>query len=302
MGDELEKIALLGRLWNAGPNWGRALGALGGAGAGAGIGYLRAPDEESRLPSALGHAAVGAGLGLAGGQFMTRAGLQQASRFGQRQLHGFTGKLPGHGFRESLSVKGPERIEALKKMKWTLPEQVPEHVQGKVTEKAVRGAIQAAETGAQQEQGRIMGPILRSSLAQRIRESRPYAWHTRQRLQSALAQQQLAEAGLTSIPGSLKAYIAGSPETGLGRAGLLAANLRAPGLVTGAGLPLLFAAPSAVEAVQERDVRPLIRGVGEGAATVAMGGLPMIPMMATGDLVSRGLGTALRTPVREVQS
>jgi len=288
MGDELEKIALLGRLWRANQWWGRGAGAALGAGVGAGVGYVRAPDDGSgKAPSMIGHALLGAGAGALGGQFATRAGTQQAKRVGQRQLHGFTGKLPGHGFRESFSVTKPERIKALKEMKWGLPEELPAYGPGgKPTEEAVRQAVAKARAKAQEG-----GFISRSGLAQRIRESKPYEWWTRQRLQGDVAQQQLAEAGMTSLPGTLKGYLTGTPE--LTRRGALLANLRAPGVVLGAGIPLAASLPSAMESVEQRDVRPLIRSMGENVAYTALGGLPAAPMMVAGDLISRGMNRAL---------
>lgn len=109
---------------------GRLLTSGGMSAAGAGLGAATG-EEGTRGRRAVAGAMLGGLGGLGVGQFVTRAGRQQALRTGQRQLHSMTGYLPGRGiigrgpegtkwYRLGQKGAGPsrkERMRALEKMK-----------------------------------------------------------------------------------------------------------------------------------------------------------------------------------------
>jgi len=73
---------------------GRLAGSALGAGAGAGVGYATGDTPEERKRRAIGGAVLGGAAGLVPGQFMSRAGRQQAEKTLHRQIYGITGKVP----------------------------------------------------------------------------------------------------------------------------------------------------------------------------------------------------------------
>jgi hypothetical protein len=73
---------------------GRAAGMAGTSALGAGAGYVSGDTPEEKKRRAIGGAVIGGAAGLIPGQFLSRAGRQQAERFGQRQVYSLTGIAP----------------------------------------------------------------------------------------------------------------------------------------------------------------------------------------------------------------
>ena len=291
--DEMEKIALS----PAGTAWaGRLIGAGVGAAAGGLAGRATAEPDQKALGTVRG-AMLGAGAGLLGGQFATKAGLGQAQRFGQRQLHSMTGYLPGRGLlgraekgsakwyqlgtpakKQHLlgapieSMTSGQRVSALKEMGWHVPEQA--------TKKGIREAAEK-ET----REGKVTG-----LLPKRVQE-----FLTNRRTAARVAQRRIAEEGMTSVPGLVRGYMGKSP----GKISPLEAarlNLAAPGVAMGVGIPLTMTAQSAGEYAQTGDEAALARGLASNVGYAAGAGLPMLAAMGlgsaaggAGELVGRGV-------------
>lgn len=272
--DELEKIAL-------GAGAGRAIGGLLGAGIGGTAGYYTAPPDQ-RATKAIKGALVGGLAGVAGGQAATKAGRTQIGQFAQRQAHGLTGYMgKGTGWRgQKFKPQAGEsmqeaRVRALKGMGWKVPKKVETTGVGKITptEGAVERAVAKKKTGP-------VSKLWRGGRADKLL--------TKQKLRSEAAQRMLAEEGLTSLPGLAKGYATGTKN--LGRAGVLKANLLAPGAALGVGLPVAFAAPGVAEGVQKRDIRPAARSIVESAGYSLGGGLPMVAALGLGTGISTAAG------------
>ena len=280
--DALEKTAI------SVANIGRLVGGTLGAGGGAATGYATAPPEQ-RTAGAIKGALIGGVGGLAIGQSATAMGRRQVQQFGQRQLHGATGYLPGRGIlgNKGGPMTGEQRVKALQDIGWTLPKKKVETVaKGSLT--PTKGAV----TQAIEDKG--PGGII----TKHFRGGKIDKFLTKQRLRSDAAKQQLAEEGLTSLPGVIKGYATGG---NLGRAGVLKANLLAPGVVAGTTLPAAFAAPGIVQGVQERDPRIAAKAVADSASYSLFGGLPLLTGMAAATGLSAGAGRLIGTRQPQAQ-
>lgn len=255
--DEMEKIAVFGALWRS-PAWaGRLVGSGVGAATGAGAGVATAQRPEDRTGRAIGGALLGGLAGLAPAQFITRKGVGQASGFGQRQLHGLTGWLPGHGLKtKNLTPKA--RKDALEKMEWNIP------------------------TGRSAEE--IQKDMIQWLPGKKFRAKR--------RAASEAHQQKLIDVGATSLPGLAKGYVLG-PGKGMTRAQLLKSNILAPGVTLGVGLPAALTAPGVVESVKTKDPRHAVRSAVESAGYMVGGGLPLGAAAGVGTGVGALVGKVL---------
>jgi len=287
--DELEKIAL----GPAGAAWaGRLVGAGLGAAAGGAAGRATADPEQKTLGTVRG-ALLGAGAGLLGGQFATKAGRGQAQRFGQRQLHGATGYLPGRGllgraakgkakwYQLGKPMKGKltteQRLKGLKEMKWDLPKQK--------TERGIRSAAKRETEGG----------MLMQDMPKSVQD-----FVANRRAASRISQKGLAEEGMTSIPGLVRGYLRGGVSGKLTPLQAAKMNLTAPGLAMGVGLPLAFTGQSVAEYANTGDEAALAKNLASNVGFAAGGGLPMAAAMglgsatgAIGGLVGKGSQMAL---------
>lgn len=273
--DELEKIAGvsagLGRLGGA------AIGSLAG-------GLIGSQTGQDPTAGAVRGALLGGVGGFAGGQFLTRAGQRQAQRFGQRQLHGVTGYMPGRGLVGRgpegtawyrLGKKGPaltksQRADKLKQMKWTMP------TREELTEAGQRSAMGG---------GTVMGPITRA-LSKTETGDKLVGAAARHKARVAQAQQQVIDSGMTSIPGAVRAYAGRTP--GITPWQAAKANLLAPGVAMGIGLPAASMAQTGVDYARTGDESALGRGIAENVGFGLIGGVPMLPSMLAGSLIGRG--------------
>lgn len=250
------------RFWGANPWLGRGLGMAGGAATGGGVGYVTAKDEASRPASVIQGAMIGAGVGALGGQFATARGVTQAKHFGQRQLHGATGYLPEHGLFGTKNMPAnavaarATRTSALKDMGFHVPE------------------VKSVE----EYRKNLTAPWLFGGARAKLYRARDQAQRT------------LVEENMTNLPGVARGYVA--PREGLRRRDVLKANLLAQGGL-GLGAGALFAAPSVVSAVQQRDPKEGVRALVENAPYMLASAIPVAPMMAAGSLLSAGVGRVL---------
>lgn len=266
--DELEKIALAA-------GWGRAIGALGGAATGATYGATSSPDQP--ITGALKGALVGGAVGLAGGQLATAQGQRQIQRFGQRQLHGATGYLPGRGIfgtgasgtkwyqrGKKVDLTPEQRVGGLEQMKWDLPKGKTREEMRDIAEKDLSGGI----------------------VSKYLPESVRKFWANR-RSAAEVSRKRLAEEGMTNIPGVVKGYLGKSPSkiSPLEAAKL---NLTEPGLAMGVGLPLAFTAQSVQDYRNTGDVKQLGKDVASNVGLGLTGGLPILGSLAVGEIVGRG--------------
>ena len=273
--DEFEKIAGIN------PWLGRLAGAAAGSLTGGLVGSQAAQDPTA---GAVQGALYGGLAGLGGGQFLTAAGRRQAQRFGQRQLHGVTGYLPGRGLIGRgpegtawyrLGQKGPaitkaQRAEKLKQMKWMMPER---HELTEVNQRAALG------------KGKITGPLTRL-LSKTETGDKLVGAAARHKARVAKAQQQVIESGMTSLPGAAKAYAGRT--AGITPWQAAKANLLAPGLALGVGLPAASMVQSGVDYARTGDEATLGRGIAENVGFGLIGGVPMLPSMVAGSLMGRG--------------
>jgi hypothetical protein len=296
---ELEKIAvgkflspLVGRLGGALKS--DAAGRLGGrlaggaVGAGTGAAYGHATDKEDPKAGATSGALKGAIVGALGGQFLSRAGREQALRAGRRQLHGATGYLPGRGIfgtkGSKLTAADRRKILSSDKMKWNMPDVT--------TPEAARKKMEA---------GTITGPLTR--LADKTRVGKKITdTAAKHKAMVGQAQQQLIDTGMTSIPGAAKGYL--GKVKGVTPLQTAKANLLAPGLVMGVGLPA-HSLYSAGEQYATGESGPGTTGsaLGSTLGYSALGGSSMVPNLALGYLSGKaggGVGKLLRrTPAEE---
>jgi hypothetical protein len=273
--EEFEKIAGIS------PWVGRLGGAAAGSLAGGLIGSRTGQDPST---GAVQGAIYGGLAGLAGGQFLTGAGQRQAQRFGQRQLHGVTGYMPGRGLVGRgpegtkwyrLGEKGPaltraQRTAKLKQMKWTMPK----------AEELTESGQRAAMGG-----GTIMGPITRT-LSKTETGDKLVGAAARHKARVAKAQQQVIDSGMTSVPGAVKAYTGRT--AGITPLQAAKANLLAPGLAVGVGLPAASMAQTGVDYARTGDESALGRALAENVGFGLIGGVPMLPSMMAGSLIGRG--------------
>lgn len=301
--EELEKIAInvkgllgLGRvgkgLRGSSANTGRLVGALGGAALGAGTGA--AVDSEDRTRGAILGALGGAALGTGAGQFATKAGRTQAGNLGLRQLHGFTGYLPGQGFKSISKMKPEERVAALKKINWTMPK--TRHAvdsSGKLTSGALEKLKKQIDTESIGDGTGIMAKVRQSSIGKKWRDSKPREALLKLRMMRENADRDLIEQGLTSIPGAIRGYALGKGGTNLTRIQQLKSNLLAPGLALGVGLPAVSLVGSGVNYSQTGDEKQLAKDLVDTAGYSIMAGLPFLPAIATGEALSYGTGKLL---------
>lgn len=273
--DELEKIAGIGP-W-AGRLGGAAIGSLTG-------GLIGSQTGRDPTVGAVRGAMLGGIGGLAGGQFLSRAGRAQAQRFGQRQLHGITGYMPGRGLTGRgpegtswyrLGQKGPaltkaQRAEKLKQMKWMMPDR------SELTEVNQRAAM---------GRGTVMGPLTRL-LSKTETGDKLVGAAARHKARVAKAQQQVIDTGMTSLPGAAKAYAGRT--AGITPWQAAKANLLAPGLAMGVGLPAASMVQTGVDYARTGDESQLGRGIAENVGFGLIGGVPMLPSMMAGSLIGRG--------------
>lgn len=291
--DEMTKIAI----GTAGI--GRLVGAGLGAGVGGATGYVTAAPDQ-KLQGAVKGGLVGGIAGLAGGQAATKAGRKEVVQFGQRQLHGATGYLPGRGITGGKlgPIHGENRVKALKDIGWTVPD-----AQAKDTGTAIKNLKSRIAKTRAEGKPTIGG----RTLAQRFADTKAgKKWENssirdfllKRKVQTNRYRRQLAEEGFTSLPGLVKGYATGVGVSGknIGRLNVAKANLLAPGVVMGVGLPAAFAVPGVVESVQTGDVRPAARSLMEGAGYAIGGGLPMAATMGVGSAVSAATGRLLGAP------
>jgi len=274
---------------------GRAASVGGGSALGAGVGAATA-EEGQRLRGAAGGALLGAGAGLAVGQVATRAARSQLQRFGQRQLHGMTGYMPGHGVAGS-GAKGTKWYQAGKAGK------------GK--------KLTSAERSASFEKMRmdVGGPSLaeaKKELAERATKGefgkpgklQDARLAVKARLMSGRSES--ARQGITSIPGFVKGLapdrIKQTLTTGTAGGGVLGGGAMLA--VTGAQAPHALAKA-------QGDKRPenVGRLIGEGIGYTAGAPIPIAGNLALGSLMGRvggaigkGVGKVTRLGRRETRN
>lgn len=281
--------------------WGRAIGAGVGALGGGLLGQSQAP-EGAETSGMIRGALLGAGAGLAGGQLATKAGRTQALQFGQRQLHGATGYLPGRGLlgrgaegtkwyqlgeKGGKQLKGADRLKALEEMGFDFKKGTKEELQEAAKKSLGEGTFS-------------------KYLPEKVRNF----WAGR-RAASQQAQRQLAEEGMTSLPGLAKGYAGGGLSGNVTPLQAAKMNLVAPGLAMGAGIPALMSAQALNEYRQTGDVKQLAGNMVGNVGFAAGAALPMTAMMglgsaagAAGKLVGRGIeavrGAPPQPPVGQV--
>lgn len=266
--------------------WGRAIGAGIGAVGGGLAGRQMAPEEEKTLGTIKG-SLVGLGAGLLGGQFATQAGRGEALRFGQRQLHGATGYLPGRGAFGTAGKKlSPEsRLKALEDIGFEFHKGTKEQLQRKALKDLKGGKV-----------------------TQLLPEKLQGFWAKR-RAASQLAHRQLAEEGMTSLPGLAKGYFGGGVSGSVTPWQAAKMNIAAPGLAMGIGVPALMSADAIREYRETGDTKAFAGNLAGNIGFAAGGGLPATAMMglgsatgAAGKLIGRGIGALKpRVPVQEAQ-
>lgn len=288
----------------AGAGIGGMIGGAGGLGAGALEGYQEVDPETGQkggvvgalskgmkrgYQGALGGAAVGAAAGLgAGGRFTSsEAGrrllagsganpLSAAARFGQRQLHGVTGLVPGgakagtEAYREGLrgmriyghdvAARHGEASNAVKQMT------------SRLQELKATGAPSKQVVRAEKALGKLQrGEKSLAAEAESVRKS----WDT----------------GMTSLPGLARAVGREGPKV-LWERGLKPQWQHGGGLGKAllVGTPLM-AAPELLKATDEEG-RGRVERFGESLGTMgAFTTTPMIPYVGT-DILARGVGKA----------
>lgn len=258
-----------------------ALGTLGAVGGGL-LGRRNLPEEE-RTGGMIRGALLGGLTGALGGQFATEAGREAAHQFGQRQLHGLTGYLPGRGLlgraekakwyqlgEKAGQPVGKERLKLLNQMGFDIPTSSKDKILEKSRKEVAEGTISGL-------------------MPKKVQEF----WAKRHASAKA-AQKGLAEEGMTSLPGLVKGF-------GGGLSGKLTPyeaaklNIKSPGLLLGAAIPAAMTAQSLNEYRQTGDVRGLGQQIGTNLGFMA-GGLPIVPAFAlgtaageAGKLIGRGV-------------
>jgi len=268
----LHELYMLKKQAGVSARWGNVIGAgLGAIGGGLHGSRTAAPGEETG--GAVRGALLGAGAGALGGQFATKAGRGEALRFGQRQLHGMTGYLPGRGI---LGAKGPalspkDRLKALEGMGFEFQHGTKKQLQKHMTQEVAKGKIT-----------KYLPQNIQNFMASRSASS-------------ALATRQAAEEGMTSIPGLARGYMRGGVSGKVTPWQATKMNLKAPGLAMGVGIPAAMSAQSIKEYRETGDRRQLASNLAGNAGFALGGALPITAMMglgaaggAAGRLIGRG--------------
>lgn len=294
--DELEKIAVapgvFARAAKAfaarpeagalGQRWlGRFATTVPGAAIGATTGAVTAPEEYTkgqRVARTIKGGLLGAGAGLAGGQFVTRAGREQAKRVGQQQLHGITGYRPGRGifgtkgFKQMTEAQQKAaRVQAAHDMGIHIPATKPANVQAE------------AEKIFKEREGKKFWDSPAGVLKALPEKHR--RWFALQQAKENLARYEAVEKGLSSAPGIVGGLVRHPIETirtggqasglvGLGITGAYGASV-VPGMVSGKGWGSDYSHPGGAG-----------RLAGESLAFSVLGPTPLGGVMA----LSSGLG------------
>jgi hypothetical protein len=126
---------------------------------------------------------------------------------------------------------------------------------------------------------------------------------------SAMASRQLAEEGMTSLPGLAKGYFGGGASGSVTPWQAAKMNVKAPGLAMGAGIPALMSAQAIKEYKETGDKRRLGESLAGNIGFGLGGALPITAMMglgaatgAAGRLVGKGVeavGSKLQPPVQQ---
>jgi len=203
-----------------------------------------------------------------------------------------TGYLPGQKgaktFTATHTMDPTERVKALEDIGWTIPKphakdtgQAVKELKKKITSETTKGGIKE----------KLMG----TGLGKRWAESKPRELLLRKRIMEERAQRALAEQGLTSLPGAVKGYAVGKggDPAALTRLQQLKANLVAPGLALGVGLPAASLVGTGLEAAETGDPRRAAQDVIDTAGFSAFTGLPILPALAVGQGLSAGAGLLL---------
>lgn len=265
---ELEKRALdpiwAGRLITGG------VGAIGGGL----LGRHYAPEDQKTYGTVRGSILGGLAGGL-GGQFVTQAGGRQALHFGQRQLHGVTGYLPGRGIFGNKEIKGvqsikggtdaakAQRVKELNAIDFEIPEAATQ-------EKALEAAKKSVDEG-----------FFSGFMPQKVRD-----YWSKRVAKADLAKRQLAEEGMTSVPGLVRGLV-GKSQSGLNPLEAARLNLRAPGFAMGVAAPMAMTGLSVNDYRQTGDKGALAGDIAGNTAMALTAGLPIAPMMAAQSLVGR---------------
>jgi hypothetical protein len=269
--DELEKIAMA----PVGSWTGRLVGAGLGATAGGLYGYKTNP-EDQRTFGAIKGAITGGVAGLAGGQVATKAGRGELQRFGQRQLHGLTGYLPGRG----LLGRGPEgtkfwqlgaktnitpaqRMEAMEKMKWNIPKaRTQEEALKEMQEGGIGRLIAKTETGRKYQEGAA-----------------------RRAVAGEQAGREVIEQNMTNIPGLAKSYLGMNPNMSPVQA--LKTNIKAQGAM-GLAIPTVFTGQAALNYAQNKDKPELVGSLGMNVPGLLAASTPMTTAIGLGTAAQMG--------------
>jgi len=269
----LHEFYMLKKQAGVSARWGNVIGAGLGALGGGLYGRSTAP-EGAETGGAIGGALKGAVVGALGGQFATKAGQGEALRFGQRQLHGMTGYLPGRGI---LGTKGQalaptDRLKALEGIGFDFQHGSKKQIQKRMAEGVAKGKIT-----------KYLPQNVQNFMASR-------------QASSALANRQLAEEGMTSIPGLARGYTRGGASGKVTPWQATKMNLTAPGLAMGVGIPGLMSYQAVKEYRETGDKRRLASNLAGNAGFALGGALPMTAMMglgaaggAAGNLIGRGV-------------
>lgn len=281
---DLEKQAIstarLGNLIGAG------VGAIGG-----GLAGRAATPEDQKGSGMLRGALLGAGVGALGGQAATQAGRREVLQFGQRQLHGATGYLPGRG----LIGRGPEGT------KWHQLGEKGTKITGSQRRQALRDIGFKFSPGKTKERMQELAQkkLSKGKITGMLPESVQKFFANRQAA-SEFAKKQIAEEGMTSIPGLVRGYTRGGASGTLTPWQAAKANLMAPGLAMGVGVPALMSVGSVNEYRQTGDKQRLAEDLASNVGFGLGGALPLTAMTALGSSVG-GAGKLIGRGVEAVQ-
>lgn len=256
--------------------------ALLGAGVGAAAGALRAPQEgQTRGQAMLGGAIRGGAL--AGGAAALGRGYRDTrllnptmsatqaiggtakrmgeglSRFGKRQIHGVTGAFEHDAIGMAGNARSAEKVHLLER---------------RMADELAHAPAHKADAIRKGFQGQIAGEQA-----------------------SGRASQALADAGITTLPGTVRALADGSRRGAAFRAMGKSITDGPGGAVMSLGVPLAFTAPTLLRgdesAIGGQTMRQKALGLGVNIGTgMAFGGLPMIPQMAAGIGTDAAVGWA----------
>jgi hypothetical protein len=184
-----------------------------------------------------------------------------------------TGYLPGRGI---LGGKGPalsptDRLKSLEGMGFEFKHGTKDELMKGMSEEVAKGRLSG-----------LMPKKVQNFMASRGASS-------------ALANRNLAEEGMTSIPGLIKGYLKGGVSGKVTPWQAAKMNMSAPGLAMGVGIPAAMSAQSIKEYRETGDKRRLAESLAGNIGFGAGGALPMTAMIglgaatgAAGKLVGRG--------------